>query len=65
MSSSSLTVPTENLTRPVPETSPAWLDVVEKQINGLKFGSVHITVHEGRVVQVETSVRVRFEKSPA
>jgi hypothetical protein len=42
-----------------------WLEVVERQVNALKFGSVHITVHEGRVVQVETSVRVRFDKPGA
>lgn len=39
-----------------------WLDIVQRQIRALKFGSVQITVHEGRVVQVETSVKVRFDK---
>ncbi len=39
-----------------------WLQIVERQIEGLKFGSVEITVHEGRVVQIETSVKVRFDK---
>lgn len=53
----------------VPERLPAapvsgenWLQVVERQIEALKFGSVEITVHEGRVVQIETSVKVRFDK---
>lgn len=41
-----------------------WLEVVSRQVEGLKFGSVQITVHEGRVVQVETSVKIRFDKSP-
>lgn len=41
-----------------------WLDLVERQVNALKYGAVHITVHDGRVVQVETSVRVRFDKVP-
>ena len=41
----------------------AWLSIVERQIRALKFGSVSITVHEGRVVQIETSVKVRFEKA--
>ena len=46
-----------------PRPGEPWLEVVERQVNALKFGSVHITVHEGRVVQVETSVRVRFDKA--
>jgi len=40
----------------------AWLEVIERQVKALKFGSVQITVHEGRVVQIETSVKVRFDK---
>jgi hypothetical protein len=40
-----------------------WLDIVKKQVERLKFGSVNITVHENRVVQVETSSRIRFDKT--
>lgn len=43
--------------------SEAWLEIVERQVRGLKFGSVQITVHDGRVVQVETSSKIRFEKT--
>jgi hypothetical protein len=39
-----------------------WLEVVKQQVSGLRFGSVEITIHEGRVVQVETSTKVRFDK---
>ncbi len=39
-----------------------WLEVVERQVEALRFGSVQITVHEGRVVQIETSVKVRFDR---
>ena len=39
-----------------------WLEAVERQARSLKFGSILITVHEGRVVQIETSVKVRFDK---
>lgn len=42
--------------------SESWLEVIERQVKALKFGSVQITVHEGRVVQIETSVKVRFDK---
>lgn len=44
-------------------TGADWREVVERQVSALRFGSVLITVHEGRVVQVETSVRVRFDKA--
>jgi hypothetical protein len=40
-----------------------WLEVVQKQVTALRFGVVQITVHEGRVVQVETTERLRFEKN--
>jgi len=49
-------------TRENPREEERWLELVQRQVNALKFGAVHITVHEGRVVQVETSVRVRFDK---
>lgn len=40
----------------------SWKELVERQVSALRFGSVLITVHEGRVVQIETSVKVRFDK---
>jgi len=43
--------------------SEAWVEIVERQVRALKFGSVQITVHDGRVVQVETSSKIRFEKT--
>ncbi len=42
--------------------SEAWVEIVEHQVRALKFGSV-LTVHDGRVVQVETSSKIRFEKT--
>ena len=43
--------------------SPSWAKIVEQHVKGLRFGSVAITVHEGRVVQIEVSTKVRFEKA--
>ena len=40
----------------------SWLEVVGRQVAELEFGSVQITVYGGRVVQIETSVKVRFDK---
>jgi hypothetical protein len=40
-----------------------WLEIVERQVRGLKFGSVQVTVHDGRVVQIETSAKIRFDRT--
>ena len=40
----------------------SWQDVVERQVDALRFGSLQITVHEGKVVQIERSVKVRLDK---
>lgn len=40
-----------------------WLKIVAQHVEDLRFGSVVITVHEGKVVQVEVSTKVRFEKA--
>ena len=37
-----------------------WLEVVRTNVANLKFGSVQITVHEGRVTQVESIEKTRF-----
>ena len=42
---------------------PEWLELVQKQVTALRFGVVQITVHDSRVVQVETTERLRFDKS--
>lgn len=41
-------------------TRPDWLEVVRSNVANLKFGSVQITVHEGRVTQVESIEKTRF-----
>ena len=39
-----------------------WIALVQKQVSSLRFGIVQITVHDGRVVQVEKTERLRFDK---
>ncbi len=41
----------------------SWLNVVKQQVDSLKFGAVTISIHEGRVVQVETSTKIRFDRA--
>ncbi|QHT60042.1 YezD family protein [Paenibacillus lycopersici] len=42
-----------------------WLDRIATQVNGLEYGSVLITVHDGRVVQIDRTERKRFETGSA
>ena len=46
----------------VPEKLPAWLQLVREHVGSLKFGTVQITVHDARVVQVERVEKLRFDK---
>jgi hypothetical protein len=41
-------------------TKTDWLEVVRKNVANLRFGSVQITVHDGRVTQVESVEKTRF-----
>lgn len=37
-----------------------WIEVVRQKVGKLRFGSLQITVHDGRVTQVESVERTRF-----
>jgi hypothetical protein len=41
---------------------PAWLDVLRQQVNSLSYGVVQIVVHDGRVVQIERTEKIRLER---
>jgi len=43
------------------QDDPALL-LVQESIGRLKFGDVRITIHEGRVVQVDVTERSRFTR---
>jgi hypothetical protein len=48
-------------TEPATDGPPTdWLDIVRKNVTNLRFGSVQITVHDGRVTQVESIEKTRF-----
>jgi hypothetical protein len=38
----------------------AWLDIVRQKVEAMRFGSVQIVVHEGRVTQVESTEKTRL-----
>jgi hypothetical protein len=37
-----------------------WLEVVRRNVSNLRFGSVQITVHDGKVTQIESIEKTRF-----
>jgi hypothetical protein len=41
-------------------TSADWIEVVIRKVSSLRFGSVQITVHDGKVTQVESIEKTRF-----
>jgi hypothetical protein len=45
------------------EVEPNWLQLVRKQVESLKFGTVHITVHDSQVTEVVRTEKVRLERA--
>lgn len=45
-------------------TTESWLDIVKQKVEAMRFGSVQIVVHEGRVTQVESTEKTRFPVMP-
>lgn len=43
--------------------SGQWVKIVRDAVGALKFGEVHLTVHQGRVVEVRKVEKVRFAES--
>ena len=46
---------------PEAEVQANWLALVGEKVGALQYGVVQITVHDGRVVQVELTERHRFQ----
>ncbi len=41
-----------------------WAAYVLKKIEGLKYGSLQIVVHDGKIMQVEATEKIRFQSPP-
>ena len=52
----------EKVKAPGTEKLPAWLQLVREHVASLKYGTVQVTVHDSRVVQVERVEKLRFDK---
>ena len=51
------------MTHATEEIGTDWERAVVEAIRALRFGSIEIVVHEGRVVQIETREKVRFDEA--
>jgi hypothetical protein len=46
--------------RPNAASNQATLDAVAEALSNLRYGAVHLTVHDGKVVQLDVTERQRF-----
>lgn len=53
------------MSQTLPENeAEAWLEIVKQKVAAMRFGSVQIIVHEGRVTQVESTEKTRLPSDP-
>jgi len=43
------------------DKSHQWLEIVRQTVVSLRYGVVHITVHDGRVTQIEKTEKRRLD----
>ncbi|MFD0590769.1 YezD family protein [Paenibacillus sp. GCM10027627] len=43
------------------EVDGVWQERILNQVSGLQYGQVIITVHDGRIVQIDRTERTRFD----
>ena len=36
-----------------------WLEIVEKTVRSTPFGSIHLKIHDGRIVEIEATRKYR------
>ena len=53
----------ENTIQPFPSQDPGAAAVLNA-LRGLRFGSIEVVVHNGRIVQVERREKVRVDLQP-
>jgi len=41
-----------------------WHELVTRYVGSVRYGAVEIVLHDSRVVQIETTERFRFPKTP-
>jgi hypothetical protein len=49
----------------VAESPEPWVEIIRQKLASMRFGSIQLVVHEGRVTQVESLERTRIQADPA
>lgn len=52
--------PLSNETKDSATRANDWLEIVRSRVENLRFGTVQITVHDGKVTQVESIEKTRI-----
>lgn len=47
------------------ESTEPWVEIIRQKLASMRFGSIQLVVHEGRVTQVESLERTRIQADPA
>lgn len=45
--------------------SEEWLEQIRRKAGAIKYGQLTLTIHDGRVVQLEVSEKTRFSSTTA
>ena len=53
-----MTSHTMNATKP--HTSETWIEIIRCKVGAMRYGSVQLTIHDGRVTQVEATEKTRL-----
>ena len=53
---------TQKITPQPAEDDSKWLELVVQRVKSLRYGVVEIIVHDGRVIQIEKTERLRLDK---
>jgi len=48
------------MTATKPHTSEPWVEIIRRKVGTMRCGSVQLTIHDGRVTQVESTEKTRL-----
>lgn len=46
------------------ETEAEWVQALVEKVRSLRYGTVHVKIHEAQVVMIETTEQIRFDLQP-
>ena len=52
-----------HMSSPSSSSDLEWINLVRNQVEKTRFGVIQLVIHEGRVVQIERTEKVRLEKT--